>query len=148
MACSERHLGLWNNEAFMIGGSVFKIPWIVYLAFTLPTDCTVQNWALTWVGFDSLLVAFMASTAVLAWFHRQPLVFFAFTTGILLLCDAWFDVTTARPGDLIAAAATAIPGGLLAAVLIAGAVSLVRLNACLTWQLDRGESLWRLPVLS
>jgi len=28
------------------------------------------------------------------------LTLFAFTTGVLLVCDAWFDVLTARRGDL------------------------------------------------
>ncbi|MGB3480924.1 MAG: hypothetical protein WBB07_01745 [Mycobacterium sp.] len=135
------HLGL------MIGGALCMIPWVVYLAFTLPRDYTVRDWPLTWVGFDSLLIAFMAGTAFLAWLHRLPLVFFAFTTGILLLCDAWFDITTAGPGELPTAAVSAVLGGLLAAVLIAGAVSLVRLNAGRNWLLERGESLWRLPVL-
>lgn len=124
------------------------IPWVIYLAFTLPHDFTVRNWPLTWVGFDSLLIAFMAGTALLAWLHRLPLVFFAFTTGILLLCDAWFDITTAGRGELKAAAVTAVLGGLLAAVLIGGAISLVRVNAARNWQLERGESLWRLPVVT
>ena len=81
----------------MTGGAVFMIPWIVYLSFTLPENYTVRDWPLTWLGFDSLLVVFMAATAILTWLHRQVLVLPAFTTGILLLCDAWFDVTTASP---------------------------------------------------
>ena len=92
---TQAHLGL------MTGGAVFMIPWIVYLGFTLPQNYTVRDWPLTWLGFDSLLVVFMAATAILTWLHRQVLVLPAFTTGILLLCDAWFDVTTARRGDIL-----------------------------------------------
>lgn len=139
----QAHLGL------MTGGAVFMIPWIVYLSFTLPQNYTVRDWPLTWVGFDSLLVVFMAATAILTWLHRQLLVFPAFTTGILLICDAWFDITTASPGELRAAVLTAVLGGLpLAFVLIAGSVSLVRVNASRLWLLEPGQSLWRLPLLS
>jgi hypothetical protein len=136
---TQTHLGL------MTGGAVFMIPWIVHLGFTLPQDYTVRNWPLTWLGFDSLLVVFMAATAILTWLHRQLLVFPAFTTGILLLCDAWFHVTTASPGELRSAVVTAVLGALLAFVLIAGAVGLVRLNA--SRLLEPGQSLWRLPLL-
>lgn len=131
------HLGL------MTGGVVFMIPWIVYLAFTLPRTHEVRNWPLIWIGFDCLLVVFMAATAILAWLHRHLLVFSAFTTGILLLCDAWFDVTTADPDELRTAILTAVLGGVpLAGILIAGALSLVRLNAIRLWELDSRESLW------
>jgi hypothetical protein len=133
--------------SLMTGGVVFMIPWIIYLAFSLPRTHEVRNWPLIWVGFDCLLVLFMAATAILAWLHRHLLVFSAFTTGILLLCDAWFDVTTAAPDELRTAILTAVLGGVpLAGILIAGALSLVRLNAVRSWELDSGESLWRLPL--
>jgi len=139
---TQAHLGL------MTGGAVFMIPWTIYLGFTLPENYTVRDWPLTWLGFDSLLVVFMAATAVLTWMHRQVLVFPAFTTGILLLCDAWFDLTTASPGERGSAVITAVLGAVLACVLIAGALSLVRLNARRLWLLEPGQSLLRLPLLS
>ena len=139
---TQAHLGL------MTGGAVFMIPWIVYLSFTLPENYTVRDWPLTWLGFDSLLVVFMAATAILTWLHRQVLVLPAFTTGILLLCDAWFDVTTASPEEFRSSVVTALLGGMLAFVLIIGALSLVRLNARRLWLLDPGQSLWRLPLVS
>ncbi|MHA3020727.1 hypothetical protein ACXPWS_10730 [Mycobacterium sp. BMJ-28] len=141
-ALRQTHLGL------MTGGAVFMIPWIVYLGFTLPQNYTVRNWPLTWIGFDSVLVAFMVATAVLTWLHRQALVFPAFTTGVLLLCDAWFDLTTVDPGALPASLLTAALGALLAAVLIGGSMSLVRFNASRLWMLEPGQSLWRLPLLT
>lgn len=138
----QAHFGL------MTGGAVFMIPWTVYLALTLPQNYTVRDWPLTWVGFDALLVAFMVATAVLTWLHRQVLVLPAFTTGILLLCDAWFDVTTSSGDELRVTVLTAILGALLAGVLIAGSVSLMRLNASRLWLLEPGQSLWRLPLQS
>jgi len=53
---TQAHLGL------MTGGAVFMIPWIVYLGFTLPQNYTVRDWPLTWLGFDSLLVVFLAAS--------------------------------------------------------------------------------------
>ncbi len=135
------HLGL------MTGGAVFMIPWIVYLSFTLPEHYTVRDWPLTWVGFDSLLVVFMIATAVLTWLHRQLLVFPAFTTGILLLCDAWFDLTTAIPSEIPGAVVTAVLGAIVAAVLIVGSVSVVRTSAGRLWLLEPGQSLWRVPLI-
>jgi hypothetical protein len=131
----------------MTAGALCLIPWIVYLGFTLPITYTVRDWPLTWIGFDSLLVTFMAATAVLAWLHRQLLTLTAFTTGILLICDAWFDITTASPAELRVAVLTAALGGLpLAFLLIAGTLSLLRFNATRTWLLEPGQSLWRLPL--
>jgi hypothetical protein len=132
----------------MTGGAVCMIPWIVYLSFTLPETYTVRDWPLLWIGFDSVLVFFMAMTAVLAWRRRELLVLSAFTTGVLLICDAWFDVMTSGPQDLRAAVLTAVLGGIpLAVLLIAGTWSLLRLNAYRLWLLQPGESLWRLPLM-
>lgn len=142
-ALRNAHLGL------MAGGAVFMIPWMVYLGFTLPQNYVVRDWPLTWLGFDGLLVVFMAATAILTWLRRELLVFPAFTTGILLICDAWFDITTAGPTELRAAVLTAVLGSLpLAIVLIGGALNLVRFNANRMWMLEPGQSLWRVPLLS
>ena len=84
----------------MIGCSIAMIPWLVYLSSTLPLEYKAQNWRLTWVGFDVLLVAFMLATAVFGYLRRQVLLFAAFTSGVLLICDAWFDMMTARPDDV------------------------------------------------
>jgi hypothetical protein len=123
----------------MTGGAVFMITWIVYLGFTLPQNYTVRDWPLTWLGFDSLLVVFMIATAVPTWLHHQVLVFRAFTTGVLLICDAWFDLTIANPDELPTSLVTAALGALLAAVLIGGALSLVRFKASRLWLLEPGR---------
>jgi hypothetical protein len=46
-------------------------------------------------GFDCVLIVLMAATGVRGWMRRQLVVLPVFTTGILLICDAWFDVLTA-----------------------------------------------------
>jgi hypothetical protein len=84
----------------MVGAIVGLIPWTIYLVITLPDKYIAHNWPVTWVGFGILLLVFMAATAVLGLVRRQLLVLTSFTTGILLVCDAWFDVMTAAPTDM------------------------------------------------
>jgi hypothetical protein len=133
----------------MTGGSIALIPWIVYLGFSLPSNYVAQNWPATWMGFDCLLVAFMAATAVLGWLRRQLVVLPAFTTGVLLICDAWFDILTAGTGrNLAVPVLTAALGELpLAVIMITGAVRIMRLTATRLWFLDPGTPLWRLPLM-
>jgi len=132
----------------MAGAIVGLVPWIVYLSITLPDRYIANNWIATWVGFDTLLLLFMASTAVLGLLRRQLLILAAFTTGVLLVCDAWFDVMTAAPADRWLSVLTATLGELpLAAVLITGALRILRLTATRLYVLDPGMPLWRIPLL-
>ena len=135
--------------SLMVGGSIALIPWIVYLGFSLPPNYVAQNWPATWMGFDCLLIAYMTATAVLVLLRRQLLLFTAFTTGVLLICDAWFDVLTAGTGrNLAVPVLTAILGELpLAVIMITGAVRIMRLTATRLWFLDPETPLWRLPLL-
>jgi len=132
----------------IVGAIVGLIPWTVYLAITLPDKYIAHNWPATWVGFDVLLLLFMAVTAVLGLLRRQLLVLTAFTTGVLLICDAWFDVMTAAPMDRCPSVLTAVLGELpLAALLITGALRILRLTATRLYVLDPGMPLWRIPLL-
>jgi hypothetical protein len=132
----------------MVGAIIGLIPWTVYLAITLPDKYIAQNWPATWVGFDILILLFMVVTAVLGLLRRQLLVLTAFTTGILLVCDAWFDVMTAAPADRWLSVLTAALGELpLAAILITGALRILRLTATRLYLLDPGMPLWRIPLL-
>ncbi len=71
------------------------IPWVGVLAVRLPRHYTTHHWTLTWVGFDAALALFLALTAWTAWRRTQLFVLAATVTATLLVCDAWFDVTTA-----------------------------------------------------
>ena len=96
---------------------------------TLPENYTAQHWQATWVGFDILLLAFMIATAVLGFVRHHLLTLFAFSTGVLLVCDAWFDVLTAKRGDFAVSVLTAALGELpLAIVLIGGSLRIARLQ--------------------
>jgi hypothetical protein len=124
------------------------IPWIVYLGLSLPDRYVTYNWTATWVGFDTLLLAFMGATAVLGLLRRQLLVLAAFTTGVLLACDAWFDVMTAAPFDRWLSVLTAVLAELpLATLLITGALRILRLTVSRLWLLDAHAPLWRVPLL-
>jgi len=117
------------REWLALSAAIALIPWTIYLGLTLPQSYTAQHWQATWVGFDVLLLAFMLATAVLGFTHHHLLTLFAFATGVLLVCDAWFDVLTAKRGDFALSVLTAALGELpLAAVLIVGTLRIARLQ--------------------
>ena len=76
----------------LLGSCLVLIPWIVYLAVSLPTHYVAEQWRYAWVGFDIGLLAALAATAWFAWRRRQMVIPLAITTAVLLTCDAWFDV--------------------------------------------------------
>lgn len=131
----------------MIGGSIAMVPWLAYLSATLPENYVAHNWQVTWVGFDMLLMVFMVATAVCAYLRRQVVLFAAFTSGVLLICDAWFDLMTAGPRDLWLSLTTALLIELpVALLLISGALRILRLTMMRLWILQRGTRLWDLPL--
>jgi hypothetical protein len=76
------------------GAAVALLPWIAYLAVTLPKRNLDAHYRAAWVGFDCFLVFVIVRTAYMA-FRVDPRVTFAATaTATLLFVDAWFDVTT------------------------------------------------------
>ena len=131
----------------MITAVLVLIPWIFYLGMTLPERYVATNWELTWVGFDVLLLVAFAVTATLALLRRQLVVLSAFATGMLLLCDAWFDVTTAGPHDRILSIASAVfielPVGCL---LLSTALRFVRIQAERLWLMPPARHLWQVPL--
>src|SRR3954454_15911338 len=89
--------------------AVAIVPWIVWLAWTLPERSVSAHYRLAWVGFDVLLCGALARTAYLAWRRSPFVVNVASATAALLVVDAWFDVTTSPGGqDLLASAAAAL----------------------------------------
>ena len=108
--------------ALMVGAAIGLIPWIVFLVSTLPANYVA-------LGFDVLLVASMVTTAVLVFLRRQLVLLTAFTTGVLLISDALFDVMTVGPHDLWVSALTATLVELpLAVILITTALRILRLT--------------------
>jgi hypothetical protein len=133
--------------ALNIAAPIVLLPWIIYLAMNLPDHYVARNWAAAWVGFDVLLMAMFALTAVFGLLRRQLLVLSAFGTGLLLICDAWFDVMTAAPGDRWLSAASALLAELpIALLLISSALRLLHLSAVRLWLLEPGQRVWKVPL--
>ncbi len=99
--------------------TVILVPWIVLLGLTLPHHYLAARWDATWLGFDAVLIVCLAATAWLASRRRQALVVALVVTGTLLVCDAWFDVMTARgSSDLATSLASAAFVELPSAILL------------------------------
>jgi len=108
-------------------GSVVLVPWIAVLAVTLPHRYVAAHWTLAWVGFDVALLVGLAATAYLAWRGRPLMIVSALVTATLLVCDAWFDSTTADRADRLVSVLSALLVELpMAVVLVTAAVLVIR----------------------
>jgi hypothetical protein len=133
--------------SLIVGGLIVMIPWIGYLAVTLPQKYVAHNWPVTWIGFDILLLGFMAATAVLGFLRRQLIVLTGFTTGVLLICDGWFDLMTAKPEDAAVSVVTAmLIQAPMAYLLISGALRIMRLTWLRLW-LHPEMRVWQVPLM-
>jgi hypothetical protein len=120
--------------------AIFLIGWVVYLAAILPHTYTTGHWRLTWVGFDCALAATLAATAALALWRKQLVILTSMIAGSLLLCDAWFDVTTAAGSDRwLSWLSVPIETGLSAMLLGTAAVLLRHLSSV---RPDASQSRW------
>lgn len=118
-ATNVRTVPWWVGPAFAVL-AVGTVPWVVFLAVTLPRHATFHHYRGVWVGFDLGLVGVLATTAVLAWRGRPQVTMAATATATMLFVDAWFDVlTTPRGSDLVVS------------VVLAGAVELPLAMICL-----------------
>jgi hypothetical protein len=133
-------------------GTLFMMPWLVFLSMTLPAHSSGGAWRTVWVGFDAVLVAAFAATTLTVWFRRQLAAFAMVVTASLLSCDAWFDIClswgTGEQWGSLASAAIELP---LAIVLASSAATLLRRSFAVVAQL-RGQDptrvpLWRQPMI-
>jgi len=118
-----------------VGSCGWMIPWIIYLAFTLPTNYTADQWSATWTGFDIALLAALAGTALAILRRRQVAIIGMLVTATLLTCDAWFDVMLSWGADEFPlSVATALGGELpLAGLCFYAARRLIRLTVHEAW---------------
>jgi hypothetical protein len=96
-----------RHLAFVIMGGVAVglLPWTAYLSVTLPSEHQSAHWDIVWPGFD-IGIALAVGATVLALVRCSTYMpIFATVAGTLLLCDAWFDTLTSRPGNELAWAA-------------------------------------------
>lgn len=87
-----------------LAASVALMPWIVYLALTLPKRSLDVHYRAAWVGFDLLLVFALTRTAYMAFRIDARVQLAAAAAGTLLIVDAWFDITTSHGRAAVAEA--------------------------------------------
>lgn len=114
--------------AVVTGGCLVLVPWIAYLAVSLPTRHQERQWNVAWVGFDVLLIGSLLVTAAAAWLKRQVVAVAAVFTSALLVCDAWFDValdwgTPDGTASILSAVFVELP---LAGYLLVNALRLIK----------------------
>jgi hypothetical protein len=88
----------WAGPAFALF-SLILLPWIAYLAYTLPSRQVSADYDIAWAGFDVMLLVALASTGYFALRRSRYLAAAAAAAAALLVVDAWFDVMTTLPGQ-------------------------------------------------
>ena len=117
LVVQRRAIARWIMPVYALL-AVAIVPWIVWLAWSLPERSVSAHYRLAWVGFDVLLCGALARTAYLAWRRSPFVVNVASATAALLVVDAWFDVTTSPGGhDLLVSTMLALGVELPLAVL-------------------------------
>jgi hypothetical protein len=99
-----RHFAPHDTRERLLVALVFaafaEIVWTIFLGWRLPLRYEAHHWDLAWVGLDVGEIAMILATAWAAWRRRALFIIFASVLAVLLLLDAWFDVTTANPNNL------------------------------------------------
>jgi hypothetical protein len=90
----------WSLLRLLILGAIAETIWTVYVGAELPRRYVANHWDIAWVGLDVVQVIMLGAAAWAAWRRSTLLVIFSTSSATLLLLDAWFDVTTARHGDV------------------------------------------------
>jgi hypothetical protein len=96
-ATEVRPVPRWVAPTFAVL-ALLTLPWIGYLALTLPRHATIVHYRAAWVGFDLGLVAMLVLTAVQAYRGHRQVGLAASATATMLVVDAWFDVITTPAG--------------------------------------------------
>ena len=111
----------------MSAAAAMLVPWIGYLATSLPMRHVAHHWRVTWVGFDVALVSVFTAAAFAARRRSKLLPDLLTTAAVLLLCDAWFDLATAATGRDVTVAA-------LEAFTIEGPIAITCLVLSYRWR--------------
>lgn len=104
----SRHVQREALLSLLVTSSLGLAVWAFYLAFRLPGSYRADHWQLAWIGFDIAQSILLLATAWAVWRRRAILVLFAIAAATFFLADAWFDLTTARGGDVTQSAVAAV----------------------------------------
>jgi hypothetical protein len=100
MAVSRQRV---SPPVFLFAAATALLPWIGWLATSLPCSYASRHWGIAWAGFDAGLAVALGLTGRAA-LRRAPWLDRAATaSAALLAADAWFDVATARGGGAFVA---------------------------------------------
>src|SRR5690349_5707322 len=91
-AAYRRRVTRRTLSLFLGAAAVGLVPWIAYLAQTLPERYDTAHWRTAWVGFDVALLCCFASAAWLGRRRHRAAAPLLVATAALLCCDAWFDI--------------------------------------------------------
>jgi hypothetical protein len=90
-----------GNAVLTDEARVVRLPWTIYLAQSVPGMQLSPHYDIAWAGFDVMLLVALASTGYCALRRSRYLATAATVTAALLVVDAWFDVTTSPPSQLL-----------------------------------------------
>jgi hypothetical protein len=134
-------------------GALVMLPWIGYLATSLPLAESGGAWRVAWVGFDVMLAFVLMTTAWLGFRRRQVAILGLLVASTMLFTDAWFDValsygTREEWGAILSAGLLEVP---FAVLLASSAISILQRTASTVTRLRGYEgnppSLWRQQFL-
>ena len=108
----------WLAPLFFLAG-IGLLPWTAYLVATLPSrHLQTGYYDLAWGGFDVGLAALLVATGVGLVRRSLWVQSTATAAATMLVCDAWFDVLSSKPGgERLIAIVLAVTAELPSAVL-------------------------------
>lgn len=112
-----------------LSGAGVLVPWVAYLASSLPHTYVMANWNAAWVGFDVALILLLGATGVLVRQAHPLQVPAAYLSAAFLIADSWFDVMTSSGTGLFVSLATAALVELPLAAFLLRHATRVSLNA-------------------
>ena len=102
------------------------LPWIGYLAVTLPVRQRAVDYDLAWVGYDLAMAAVLAALAYCALRRKTATGVIAAVASTMLVIDAWFDIVTTGDREQLM---FAIASAALAEIPLAIVCAWVAINA-------------------
>jgi hypothetical protein len=93
-----------SPAVFLLVAALALVPWIGWLAASLPCSYRSQHWGIAWAGFDAGLALVLGLTGFAALRRAPWLEHAAVAAAALLVADAWFDVVTSRGAGAVAMA--------------------------------------------
>jgi hypothetical protein len=103
------HRATSHDVLLMAAAAAVLVPWIVFLAASLPMRHEAHHWRITWVGFDFALALTFLAAALARRRRSSSFPDLLIAAGVLLMCDAWFDLITASSAhELVMSAVEAL----------------------------------------